>query len=93
MIRISESEAARNFAFVLTRIREGAEVIIERDAKPVAVVCPAETIRGRPILNLSRWRKLATAVARCLRVLLALALTRGAPSRWHRGPALLIAEG
>ena len=30
-------------------LREGAEVIIERDAKPVAVVRPAEAARGRPI--------------------------------------------
>lgn len=49
VIRISESEAASDFALVMTRIREGAEVVIERDAKPVAVVRPAETMLGRPI--------------------------------------------
>jgi antitoxin (DNA-binding transcriptional repressor) of toxin-antitoxin stability system len=49
VIHISEFEAASDFALVMTRVREGAEVIIERDAKPVAVVRPAETVRGRPI--------------------------------------------
>jgi len=38
VIHISEAEAANDFAIVMTRVREGAEVIIERDAKPVAVV-------------------------------------------------------
>jgi antitoxin (DNA-binding transcriptional repressor) of toxin-antitoxin stability system len=49
VIHISEAEAASDFALVMTRVREGAEVIIERDAKPVAVVRPAEPLRGRPI--------------------------------------------
>ena len=50
VVHISDSEAASNFALVMTRVREGAEVIIERDAKPVAVVRPAEAARGgRPI--------------------------------------------
>jgi antitoxin (DNA-binding transcriptional repressor) of toxin-antitoxin stability system len=49
VIHISESEAASDFALVMTRVREGAEVIIERDAKPVAVVRPAEEVIGRPI--------------------------------------------
>jgi len=35
VIHISEAEAANDFAMVMTRVREGAEVIIERDAKPV----------------------------------------------------------
>jgi antitoxin (DNA-binding transcriptional repressor) of toxin-antitoxin stability system len=49
VVHISESDAASDFALVMTRVREGAEVIIERDAKAVAVVRPAETVRGRPI--------------------------------------------
>jgi antitoxin (DNA-binding transcriptional repressor) of toxin-antitoxin stability system len=49
VIHISEAEAASDFKLVMTRIREGAEVIIERDAKPVAVVRPAEPALGRPI--------------------------------------------
>lgn len=49
IIHISEAEAASDFALVMARVREGAEVIIERDAKPVAVVRPAETVGGRPV--------------------------------------------
>jgi antitoxin (DNA-binding transcriptional repressor) of toxin-antitoxin stability system len=37
-IRISEAEAARDFAAVLARVRAGAEVVIESDACPVAVI-------------------------------------------------------
>ena len=47
VIHISESEAASDFASVITRVREGTEVVIERDAKPIAVVRPAEPVRGR----------------------------------------------
>lgn len=49
VIHISETEAANDFASVMARIREGAEVVIERDARPVAVVRSAEPPRGRPI--------------------------------------------
>jgi len=49
VIHISEAEAASDFELVMTRIREGAEVVIERDAKPVAVVRPAELTHGRSI--------------------------------------------
>jgi antitoxin (DNA-binding transcriptional repressor) of toxin-antitoxin stability system len=38
VIHISEAEAANDFARVMTQVRQGAEVIIERDAKPIAVV-------------------------------------------------------
>ena len=49
VVHISEAEAANNFGALMERVRAGAEVIIERDAKPVAVVRPAEVVRGRPI--------------------------------------------
>jgi len=42
VIRISEAEAARNFADVLARVRAGAEVVIESGKLPVAVLRPAE---------------------------------------------------
>ena len=35
---ISEAEAARDFAGLLARVRAGAEVVIEEDSRPVAVV-------------------------------------------------------
>src|SRR5579863_10224295 len=46
---ISEAEATSDFAGVLARVRAGEEVIIERDALPVAVVRSAEPLRGRPL--------------------------------------------
>jgi antitoxin (DNA-binding transcriptional repressor) of toxin-antitoxin stability system len=39
--RISESEATRDFAAVLARVRAGEEIVIERDTSPIAVVLPA----------------------------------------------------
>src|SRR5208282_913608 len=42
VIHISEAEATTNFASLLARVRAGAEVIIEHDARPVAVLHPAE---------------------------------------------------
>lgn len=37
-IHIPEAEAARNFAAVMAHVDEGSEVVIERDARPVAVI-------------------------------------------------------
>ena len=42
VIHISEAEATNDFASLMARVREGAEVIIEKDARPVAIVRPAE---------------------------------------------------
>jgi prevent-host-death family protein len=42
VIHISEAEAASNFAEVLARVRAGVEIVIGDDARPVAVVRPAE---------------------------------------------------
>jgi antitoxin (DNA-binding transcriptional repressor) of toxin-antitoxin stability system len=47
VIHISEAEAASDFPSLLARVREGAEVIIERDAQAVAVLRPAEPHPGR----------------------------------------------
>jgi antitoxin (DNA-binding transcriptional repressor) of toxin-antitoxin stability system len=49
-IHIPEAEAARNFAAVMAHVDEGSEVVIERDARPVAVIHPSV---GRPGLLLS----------------------------------------
>jgi antitoxin (DNA-binding transcriptional repressor) of toxin-antitoxin stability system len=38
VIHISEIEAANNFASLLARVRAGAEVVIEQDKLPVAVI-------------------------------------------------------
>ena len=42
VIHISEAEAASDFASLLDRVRAGAEIVIEHDARPVAVVRPAD---------------------------------------------------
>ena len=42
VFHISDTEAASDFAALLTRVRAGAEVVIEHDAEPVAVVHPAQ---------------------------------------------------
>jgi antitoxin (DNA-binding transcriptional repressor) of toxin-antitoxin stability system len=45
IIHVSEKEATRDFASLLERVRTGAEVVIEKDAQPVAVVHPPEPVR------------------------------------------------
>ncbi|HVW08746.1 MAG TPA: hypothetical protein VHC90_09190 [Bryobacteraceae bacterium] len=45
VIHISEAEAARDFAGVLARVRGGAEVIIESNDHPVAVIKSPELPR------------------------------------------------
>ena len=43
VIHMSDAEAASDFASLLARVRAGAEIVIEHDARPVAVVRPAES--------------------------------------------------
>jgi len=40
-IHISEEEAARDFAGLMARVRAGNEVVIESDARAVAILRPA----------------------------------------------------
>jgi len=40
-IHIPEAEAARDFAALMAHVSAGSEVVIERDAHPVAIVRPA----------------------------------------------------
>jgi antitoxin (DNA-binding transcriptional repressor) of toxin-antitoxin stability system len=40
-IRISEADAARDFAALMAHVRLGEEVVIENEARPVAVMRPA----------------------------------------------------
>lgn len=55
IVRISEAEAARDFAALMARVRSGTEVVIENDSRPVAVVRPAEP----PVRLLSESLRLA----------------------------------
>lgn len=70
VIHISEAEAARDFSAVLAQVRGGAEVIIEKDTQPVAVIRPVlpaldwsecslvesdpARVSGRPVLKGTR---------------------------------------
>lgn len=45
VIHISDAEAASDFAALLDRVRTGAEIVIEHDARPVAVLHAAEPVR------------------------------------------------
>lgn len=47
VIHISETEAAKDFVGILSRIRGGAEVVIESDAKPIAMIIPFRPRPGR----------------------------------------------
>jgi len=46
-LRMSDSEVARNFTEVLARVRQGAEVVVEHDRQPVAVLRPVVPPRRR----------------------------------------------
>jgi len=47
-VHMTEAEVARDFAAVLEKIQQGAEVVVEQDHRPVAVIRPLKR-SGRPI--------------------------------------------
>jgi hypothetical protein len=47
-VHMTEAEVTNNFGAVLEKLREGAEVVVERDYRPVAVIKTPES-PGRPI--------------------------------------------
>jgi len=47
IIHVSDEEAARNLASLLERVNSGAEVVIERDSRPVAIVRAPTATHGR----------------------------------------------
>ena len=38
ILRVSEADAVRDLAAILQRVQAGVEVVIERDAQPVAII-------------------------------------------------------
>src|ERR1043166_7095377 len=46
-LHISEGDLAKDVQSILKRVETGAEVIVERDAQPVAVIRPAEPVRRK----------------------------------------------
>lgn len=47
-VHMTEAELARDLHAVLDKVRQGAEVIVEHDSKPVAVI-KAPLVQGRKI--------------------------------------------
>jgi antitoxin (DNA-binding transcriptional repressor) of toxin-antitoxin stability system len=45
VLHVSEADAVRNMASILQRVQAGDEVVIERDAQPLAVVRAAAPVR------------------------------------------------
>jgi antitoxin (DNA-binding transcriptional repressor) of toxin-antitoxin stability system len=46
-LHISEGDLERDIRSILKRVETGGEVIIERDAQPVAVIRPVEPVRRK----------------------------------------------
>jgi antitoxin (DNA-binding transcriptional repressor) of toxin-antitoxin stability system len=46
-LHISEGDLAKDIRSILQQVESGAEVIIERDAQPVAVIRPAGPVRRK----------------------------------------------
>jgi antitoxin (DNA-binding transcriptional repressor) of toxin-antitoxin stability system len=47
-VHMTEAEVTKNFAGVLERLRQGTEVVVEQDHRPVAIISPPKG-PGRPI--------------------------------------------
>jgi antitoxin (DNA-binding transcriptional repressor) of toxin-antitoxin stability system len=45
VLHVNEADAVRDLASVLRKVRAGAEVIIEHNAQPLAVIRPAAPVR------------------------------------------------
>lgn len=46
-LHISEGDLVRDIRSILKRVETGGEVIVERDAQPVAVIRPAEPVHRK----------------------------------------------
>jgi antitoxin (DNA-binding transcriptional repressor) of toxin-antitoxin stability system len=44
-LHMSEAEVAKNFATVLEKVRQGADIVVEQDHRPVAVIRQKPAIR------------------------------------------------
>jgi antitoxin (DNA-binding transcriptional repressor) of toxin-antitoxin stability system len=60
-LHVSESELARNLHSVIEKVRQGMEVVVERENEPVAVLRPTEPPRRRVSQVLALMPKHATA--------------------------------
>ena len=48
VLRVSEVDVLRDIAAVLEKVRQGSEVVIEQNCRPIAVITPSVPA-GRPI--------------------------------------------
>ena len=48
VLRVSEAEVVKDIASVLAKVRQGSEIVIEENYRPIAVIKPS-TPAGRPI--------------------------------------------
>jgi antitoxin (DNA-binding transcriptional repressor) of toxin-antitoxin stability system len=55
-LRITEAELARDALGILAKVREGVEVIVEQDLRPVAIIRTPES-SGRPVSEILREAK------------------------------------
>ncbi len=61
-MHITENDLARDTRSILKRVETGAEIIVERDAQPVAVIRPAEAVRRKISECIARMPAGSTAV-------------------------------
>jgi antitoxin (DNA-binding transcriptional repressor) of toxin-antitoxin stability system len=54
---ISESEAARDFVGVMARVRAGEAIVIEAEARPIALITPTAEPQGRLLSECLRLAK------------------------------------
>jgi antitoxin (DNA-binding transcriptional repressor) of toxin-antitoxin stability system len=52
-LRITEAELARDIHAILAKVQRGAEVVVEQDHRPVAVLRPLDR-SGRPVSDILR---------------------------------------
>jgi antitoxin (DNA-binding transcriptional repressor) of toxin-antitoxin stability system len=48
-VHMSEAEVARDLHAVLAKVRQGVEIVIEQDHRPIAVIKPSRLPAGRMI--------------------------------------------
>ena len=49
-VHMTEAEVTKDFGAVLEKLQQGAEIVVEQDHKPVAIIRPPKP-SGRPILE------------------------------------------
>jgi antitoxin (DNA-binding transcriptional repressor) of toxin-antitoxin stability system len=48
ILRVSEADVVKDIALMLEKVRQGSEVVIEENHRPIAVIAPSRPV-GRPI--------------------------------------------